>query len=182
MTSDNPKDELQDIFGGNSAKKVEPIDDEYDFGDIDLGMVPDEEIELELIEDESDETAEAVDAIMVEPETADEAFSDDPMGDDELPAAASAEDAPTNRRRGSHWDSLAATLGLETDDLDDGEEEVLEKMFVPPTARAADLEAELSGPPSKKSKKKPKPDRNPKSERPRSKQSRSGGRNESKKD
>ena len=96
--------------------------------------MPDKEIELELIEDESDETAEAVDAIMVEPETVDEAFSDDPAEDDEVPAAASAMDAPTSRRRGSHWDSLAATLGLETDDLDDGEDEVLDKMFVPPTA------------------------------------------------
>ena len=133
MTSDNPKDELQDIFGGNSAKKVEPIEDEYDFGDIDLGMVPDDEIELELVEDDSNEDAEVFDTIVVEPTAADEAFSDDPVGKEESPEVETGEAAPGASRSqgGSHWDSLAATLGLEADDDHD---EVLDKMFVPPTA------------------------------------------------
>ena len=146
MTSDNPKDELLDIFGGNAAKKVEPIDDEYDFGDDDndLEMVADEEIELEAIEIVDDGTAkELVDEIVLEPAVADEAFSDRSIGTEDQDK----DDEAAGQGGGSHWDSLAATLGLEATEVDDP---VLEKMFVPPTARAADLEAELSGPPSKK--------------------------------
>lgn len=107
MTSDKSKDELLDIFGGNASKKVEPIDLEYNFDDDDVDL---EIAELASHEPESDEIDDQDEIIELTPEMLED--EDNETSLDSAEDDSECENEPPIVDGESHWDSLAAELGL----------------------------------------------------------------------